>query len=70
MYRGISDAFSKTYQYEGLRGLYRGYIPGAVGVIKGAIQFMVYEEMKERINRNHDKPIDSRLVIQHCFGLT
>ena len=32
-----------------LRGLYRGLLPGFVGVSHGAVQFMVYEEMKRTL---------------------
>lgn len=45
-YTGLIDAFLRISREEGIRGLYRGLIPGLFGVSHGAIQFMVYEQMK------------------------
>lgn len=53
-YRGLFDALGRVSREEGVRGLYRGLIPGLFGVSHGAVQFMVYEEMKKRIKR---KPV-------------
>jgi len=60
-YRGMIDAFRKTYRYEGMRGLYKGFVPGVWGVSHGALQFMVYEELKSQYNRRRGKTIDSKL---------
>ncbi|KAH7972317.1 mitochondrial folate transporter/carrier [Rhipicephalus sanguineus] len=46
-YSGMLDAFQKVYKYEGVTGLYRGFVPGMFNVSHGALQFMVYEEMKK-----------------------
>lgn len=61
-YRGMADALVKVYKMEGIRGLYRGFVPGMFGVSHGAIQFMVYEEMKTVYNRYRSMPIDAKLV--------
>lgn len=45
-YSGMVDALVKVYRYEGVRGLYRGFVPGIFGVSHGALQFMAYEELK------------------------
>ncbi|XP_057374283.2 mitochondrial folate transporter/carrier-like isoform X1 [Daphnia carinata] len=60
-YKGIMDALVKTYRYEGIRGLYRGFLPGVFGVSHSAIQFMVYEEMKNGYNNHRNMSIDSRM---------
>lgn len=46
-YRSTLDAFRKIYRLDGIRGLYRGFVPGVFGVSHGALQFMAYEEMKK-----------------------
>ena len=61
-YKGMLDAFYKIGRYEGMRGLYKGFVPGLWGVSHGAIQFMAYEELKSRYNRYKEQPIDSKLV--------
>ncbi|CAL8074454.1 unnamed protein product [Orchesella dallaii] len=60
-YRGMADALVKVYKMEGIRGLYRGFVPGMFGVSHGAIQFMVYEEMKTVYNKYRNMPIDAKL---------
>jgi len=60
-YRGMLDALIKIYKSEGVRGLYRGFVPGMLGVSHGAIQFMTYEEMKNYYNNYRMLPIDNKL---------
>jgi solute carrier family 25 folate transporter 32 len=47
-YNGIADAFSKVMAQEGLAGLYAGLFPALCLVSHGAIQFVIYEQLKER----------------------
>lgn len=54
-YNGLRDGLTRVWREEGIKGLYRGFdffnsriIPALFGVSHGAIQFMVYEEMKIR----------------------
>ncbi|XP_044741427.1 mitochondrial folate transporter/carrier [Chrysoperla carnea] len=60
-YRGMTDAFIKIYKHEGVRGLYKGFVPGMFGVTHGALQFMTYEEMKNYYNQYRRAPIDTKL---------
>lgn len=61
-YTGLSDGLRKLYHYEGVRGLYRGFIPGLWGTSHGAIQFMLYEEFKKAYADYKSIPIDTKLV--------
>jgi solute carrier family 25 (mitochondrial folate transporter), member 32 len=44
---GFFPAFSQLYRREGLRGLYRGLIPGYWSCSHLAVQFVMYEELKK-----------------------
>jgi solute carrier family 25 folate transporter 32 len=46
-YRGLYNGLSTIYQTEGFRGLFRGTTLALVGVSNGAVQFVVYEKMKQ-----------------------
>lgn len=43
---------------------FQGFVPGMFGVSHGALQFMTYEEMKNRYNQYRKLPIDNKLVSQ------
>ncbi|KAG7189387.1 hypothetical protein KM043_017034 [Ampulex compressa] len=60
-YRGMLDAVKKIYRTEGVRGLYKGFVPGMFGVSHGAVQFMTYEEMKNNYNDYRNVAIDTKL---------
>ncbi|KAK5107088.1 hypothetical protein LTR62_001872 [Meristemomyces frigidus] len=51
-YRSIAHGTYELYTTEGIRGFYRGLLPSLFGVSHGAIQFMAYENLKNRWARN------------------
>ncbi|XP_053209698.1 mitochondrial folate transporter/carrier-like isoform X2 [Panonychus citri] len=61
VYSGTRDAFYKIYKHEGIRGMYKGVIPGLFGVTHGSLQFMVYEELKKNINKRRNLPTETKL---------
>ena len=61
-YSGLRDGLRKLFRYEGVRGLYKGYIPGLWGTSHGAIQFMLYEEFKKAYADYRSIAIDAKLV--------
>lgn len=60
-YKGMTDALIKIAKHEGIRGLYKGFVPGIWGVSHGAIQFMAYEELKSSYNHYKKQAIDTKL---------
>ncbi|CAG9772431.1 unnamed protein product [Ceutorhynchus assimilis] len=60
-YNGMLDCLAKIYKTEGIRGYYRGLVPGIFGVSHGAVQFMVYEEMKTNYYQYHNLPKSNKL---------
>lgn len=59
-YRGLVDCVRQIYKHEGVKGLYRGLIPGLFGVSHGALQFMAYEELKKFYNKQRNYPADAK----------
>ncbi|XP_014221573.1 mitochondrial folate transporter/carrier-like [Trichogramma pretiosum] len=60
-YTGMIDAIQKISKNEGIRGLYKGLVPGLFGVSHGTLQFVAYEEMKNRYNIYLNQPINRKL---------
>ncbi|CAH0559471.1 unnamed protein product [Brassicogethes aeneus] len=60
-YSGMVDALTKIYHNEGVKGYYRGFVPGLFGVSHGAVQFVVYEEMKTTYGTYYNLPQNSQL---------
>ncbi|XP_076170051.1 short Calcium-binding Mitochondrial Carrier isoform X2 [Ptiloglossa arizonensis] len=55
-FSGLVDATKKIYKHGGLKSFYRGYIPNLMGIIPYAgIDLAVYETLKNRYLRTHDK---------------
>lgn len=48
-YRSLIGGVVHIARHEGLAGLYRGLLPGLVGVAHVAVQFMAYEELKRQV---------------------
>lgn len=46
LYNGLVDCLVKVYQSNGIRGVYKGLLPGLAGVSHGAIHFSIYEHLK------------------------
>lgn len=61
-YTGMVDALLKIYSKDGFKGYYKGLIPGIFGVSHGAVQFMTYEELKNRYNTSKGNPITTKLT--------
>ncbi|KAK3701984.1 hypothetical protein RRG08_017874 [Elysia crispata] len=59
---GMWETLYNVYRLEGVRGLYRGFLPGVFGISHGALQFMAYEELKTLYNKQRNQPIDTRLT--------
>ncbi|XP_043544373.1 mitochondrial folate transporter/carrier-like [Chiloscyllium plagiosum] len=60
-YRGMVHALLKIYQNEGVRGLYKGFVPGLFGTSHGALQFMAYEELKKEYSFHKNVAVDAKL---------
>lgn len=72
-YYGMIDAFRKVYLFEGVRGLYKGFVPGIFGVSHGALQFMAYEELKKFYIAKHSLHKDAKLstfAYLYCAALS
>ena len=44
----MAEGLSHVYSTRGLRGLWAGFVPSTLGVAHGAVQFAIYEKMKQR----------------------
>ncbi len=51
-YRSVAHALAAIWRDEGVRGLFRGYLPAMFGVAHGAVQFSCYERLKRFILRH------------------
>lgn len=60
-YNGMVDCFVKIYKADGVKGYYKGILPGIFGVSHGAVQFMVYEEMKKDYCQYYSQPLTTKL---------
>uniref|UniRef100_A0A4X2LIQ4 Solute carrier family 25 member 32 n=1 Tax=Vombatus ursinus TaxID=29139 RepID=A0A4X2LIQ4_VOMUR len=60
-YSGMLDTVVKIYKFEGLWGLYKGFVPGLLGTSHGALQFMAYELLKVKYNKYINRLPDAHL---------
>ncbi|XP_057309788.1 mitochondrial folate transporter/carrier-like isoform X2 [Hydractinia symbiolongicarpus] len=60
-YTGVLNGLKQLYKHEGIRGYYRGFVPGLLGVSHGALQFMAYEELKKLYSKYTGKPTSTKL---------
>ncbi|CAH1118767.1 unnamed protein product [Phaedon cochleariae] len=60
-YNGMVDCLVKIYRADGFKGYYKGLLPGIFGVSHGAVQFMVYEELKKYYSHYYNQPISTKL---------
>ncbi|VDP87330.1 unnamed protein product [Echinostoma caproni] len=57
------NSLINLWRFEGIRGLYRGFLPGLFGVSHGAIQFMLYEEMRNAYNQHYrERSVNAKLT--------
>lgn len=48
-YKGYGDVIMSTFRTEGLRGFYKGIQASYWGCTEGALQFLLYEQLKKRL---------------------
>lgn len=50
LYKNTWDAFAKIKKFEGIRGLYRGFLVGQLGIISGSVYFTTYEVTRTKLS--------------------
>jgi len=55
-YAGYGDAVSSIFKEEGIAGFYKGICASYWGCAEGAIQFLIYEQLKKRNMEKSSKP--------------
>ncbi|KIH59813.1 hypothetical protein ANCDUO_09941 [Ancylostoma duodenale] len=61
-YTGMVDCLVKLYRGEGVRGLYRGFLPGLVGTTQQSLYLTIYTRLKAWRCQRCGLPRDSQLV--------
>lgn len=52
---GYSQGLVSIIKNEGVKALWRGFVPGLFGVVQSSLQFTIYEDMKVRRLRHHNQ---------------
>lgn len=68
IYHSLSDAIRKIYMTEGITGFYKGLVPGLLGVSHGVVQFVTYEELKNRYNLSKNRTINAKLSVMEYLA--
>lgn len=61
-YINLKDCIVKIFCKEGIRGFYRGYVPGLLGTVNGSFQFAIYNYLKDWRCKHLKMAQDSQLV--------
>lgn len=69
-YTGLVDCLHKTYKFEGMRGLYRGFAPGLIGTSYGAFQITLYDRSKFIYAKWKNKPLHEPLSVAEYILLS
>jgi len=67
-YKGFLDGIQNVLKQNGLRGLYKGFIPSLVLCSHGAIQFLVYEKLKYHFGSNNTELVSSQILFRIFFS--
>jgi len=54
-YAGYADAITTIFREEGMKGFYRGIFASYWGCTEGALQFILYEQIKTRMLKRQNK---------------
>lgn len=53
VYKGMIDAYSKIFRYEGVAGLYRGFWVSSVQIVSGVFYISTYEGVRHLLTQRH-----------------
>lgn len=63
-YNNMFDCIRKIYKFEGIKGFYKGLVPGLFGTVHGTFQFVSYEQMKDFYVRTwHATDISTPIIL-------
>eukprot|EP00050_Salpingoeca_kvevrii_P018392 m.73700 g.73700 ORF g.73700 m.73700 type:complete len:511 (+) comp8038_c0_seq2:133-1665(+) len=62
-YNSLGSAFQSIWRAEGVRGFYRGFLPGLVGTTHGGFQFVAYENLKHYLNARKGRSSNAKLSV-------
>jgi len=62
-YAGYGDAVSSIFKKEGIAGFYKGIVASYWGCAEGAIQFLIYEQLKKKMKQSSSSKPPSKLQL-------